>query len=190
MIGELVGLKFQVGIHDTEDANRGVKVGHAKYPNFNLVSQEARKGMDWSKYIDVHGIGMQYDKTSGHQDHTNESPFGEQTCVIAVPEDFANEALSMFSFIVELTEQELEDFYNDKAHAHEDDEHLDADVLTGLKVKKELMEGQGLNTAAMDAKIRKALDPNDQNERGVRKNKNKSWSDFKANKGLTIKANV
>lgn len=189
-IGELVGLKFQVGLHTEDDPARGVKIGHAKYPNFNLVSSNVRKGMDWCTYIDVHGIGMQYDKACGHQEDSVESPFGEQCCVIAVPPDFATEALNMFDFITEMTEAEFEDFYNNKAHAHEDAESIDTDALIGLKARKDLMVDQGMNVTAIDAQIQKALDPNDITEMGVRKNSNKTYADVKVGKGVSIRTKV
>jgi hypothetical protein len=190
-IGELVGLKFQVGTHTEDDSARGTKAGHANYPNFNLVSSSTRKGLDWCKYIDVHGIGMQYDKASGHKVDSPHSPFGEQTCVIAVPADFADEALGLFPGVVtEMTETEFIEFYDEKAHAHEDDEKIDTDALNGLKARKDLMVDQGMNTTGIDTKIQKALDPNNQNERGVRKNKDKKWADVMVNKGATVRTRI
>jgi hypothetical protein len=64
---ELVAIRIDVGLDET--------TGHAKYPNFNKVTPATRKNMDWSKYIDVHGSGMHYNKTCGHQDDTAESPY-------------------------------------------------------------------------------------------------------------------
>jgi hypothetical protein len=190
-IGQLVGLKFQVGLHSSDDASRGVKVGHAKYPNFNLVSSATREGMDWCKYIDVKGIGMQYDKACGHKEDSVDSPFGEQTCVIAVPEAFADEAVALFPGLVnEMTEAEFIAFYDGKAHAHEDEENIDTDALNGLKARRDLMVTQGMNTAAIDNKIKKALDPNNESERGVKKNKDKTWANVMASKGVSIRTRV
>lgn len=175
----LVALKVIVG---TEEGT-----GSAKYPNFNLISDAARKGLDWSKYIDIHGTGWHYDKTSGHKEETLESPQGQQLACLTVPEDFALEALALFPVIVtEMTEAEFEDFHDNKAHAHEPAETVNADVLNGLSAQRSLMVNLGLDTVPLDAKIAKALDPTNI-EPGVTSNKAKLWSTAKAIKNVGIK---
>lgn len=179
-VRELVALRIDVGLNGT--------TGHAEYPNFNKVSTATRKGMDWSKYLDVHGSGMHYDKTCGHQDETAESPHGHQCCHICVPADFAAEALILFPKTVhECTDAEFEAFYNNKAHAHEPDEVVNTDALNGLAVQRSLMVAVGQDVTALDARIAKALDPADDSEAGVKVNKNRTWALAGAKRGITVK---
>ncbi len=165
-MANLIALKFQVGLHtvDTKDH----KAGHAKYPDFNQVSLANRNGMDWCKFIDSIGVGMQADKTSGHKELSIESPLGEQTCVIAVPQAFATEALALFPEVVsQLTPVDFETFYNDKAHKHEPEEKLDMNVLNAIKAKEDLGLAVPEKAAAIDPK-------ND--APGIVENKSKTWA--------------
>ncbi len=181
-VRDLVALKLDVGI-DPE-------TGYALYPNFNLVSSETRKGMDWSKYIDVHGGGMHYDKACGHKD-TGDSPYGHQICCLCVPQEFATEALSLFpDTVTALTPMEFEAFHDAKAHAHEPDEKVDTNTLNGLSAQRSLKIAVGLDVTALDSKIKKALDPNDLTEPGVVRNDRKKWATVKVTGGITLKANV
>ncbi len=176
----LVALKVKVGIDPI--------TGYAQYPNFNLISSAVRKDMDWSKYLDVHGGGMHYDKTCGHKEESVESPFGEQICCMCVPEDFATAALSLFPIIVtEQSEVEFETFYNTKAHAHEPDESIDEKTLNGLSAQRALKTALAQDTTVLDAKIAKALDPDDK-EAGVKKNVKKTWTDAKTAEGISLVA--
>lgn len=176
MARDLVALKFHAGLHTEDDIARGHKVGQAKYPDFNQINASIRKGMDWCTYIDAFGISMQYDKTCGHKEHSVDSPFGQQCCVIAVPQDFATEALKMPG-ITKLTPAEFEAFYDGKAHAHEDAEIVDTDVLQAIKAKEDL----GL---AVPEKT-DAVNP-DHPARGIRKNTEKKWADKKLKIGVNI----
>lgn len=171
----LVALKFKAGLH-TSNAN-GHKIGHVKYPDFNQVSLATRRGMDWSHYIDTHGIGMQYDKACGHKEE-GDTPYGEQACVVAVLQDFATEALALFpGELTQLTPVEFEAFYNDKAHAHESADLIDQDVMDAIKAKEDL-------AIAVPEKAN-AIDRNHP-DRGIRKNDRKTWSDFKTKAGVVI----
>lgn len=151
-----------------------------KFPDFNKINSTIRKGMDWSIYFDVHGIGWHYDKKSGigEVDTYNDDPntwYGS-TCV---PKDFADAAFALFPQDVEIIDEtKFETFYNDRAHAHEHSEVYDQKILDGINAKK---AAGGTLTAADN----KALDPNDSSA-GVRKNLNKLWKDFKGKKGLSI----
>ena len=179
MVRELVGLKIDVGLNDV--------TGHAKYPDFNRVSSATRKGMDWSKYIDVHGSGMHYDKTCGHQEE-GDTPYGHQCCCICVPADFAAEALALFPKTVSpCSDTEFETFYDTKAHAHEAAENVNTDALQALAAQRSLMLSTGQDINALDAKIVKALDPEDDTESGVKANKKKTWAQVSANMGVTLK---
>jgi hypothetical protein len=185
-VTNLVALKV---IIKTDPVNGG-----ALYPDFNLISNATRNGMDWSNYIDINGGGWHYDKTSGHQVDTADSPLGQQIGCLCVPQAFAAEALAMFpADVSELTEAEFELFHDDKAHAHEPDDKLDSDVLNGLNAQRQLMiatEKTAEDTskiAVLDVRIAKALDPNDDSEMGVSKNVNRRWVDLKASQNLALK---
>lgn len=181
MSRDLVALKLDVGLDPV--------TGFAAYPNFNLISSETRKGMDWSKYLDTHGGGMHYDKACGHRE-TGDSPFGHQICCMCVPQNFATEALNLFpNTVSEMTPAEFETFHDTKAHAHEPDESVDEGILNGLNAQRTLKVAVGQDVTALDAKIVKALDPNDA-EAGVKRNIKKSWSDAKTLQGITLNANV
>lgn len=174
---KLVALRFNAGLHKERNKEKGWEIGHAKYPDFNQVSLETRKGMDWSKYIDAFGIGMQYDKACGHKED-GDTPFGEQCCVVAVPQDFATEALGLFpGELTQLTPVEFEAFYNDKSHAHDQVDHIDKDVLDAIKAKEDLSIAVPEKTNAINR---------NHPDRGIRKNHNKVWSDFKVKAGVNI----
>jgi hypothetical protein len=173
----LVALKFNAGLHTKANKEKGWSIGHAKYPDFNQIDEAIRKGMDWAYYIDSFGIGMQYDKACGHKE-VGSTPFGQQCCVVAVFEDFADAALALFpDDLTELTSAEFEDFYNNKAHAHEPAEHVDKDVLEAIEQKEKL----GLPVPEKAA----AIDVNSE-ARGIRKNHNKLWADKKIKTGMTV----
>ena len=167
---ELIALKFNVGLHTEKNEKKGWKIGHAKYTDFNQINLATRKNMDSCQYIDAFGNGLQYDKACGHREE-GDTPYGWQCCVIAVPQNFATEALELFSEeLTQLTPAEFETFYNDKAHAHESEDHIDKEVLDAIKAKEDL-------SIDVPEKVN-ALDRNHPN-RGIRKNHNKTWSDFK-----------
>lgn len=177
IIRNLVALRFNVGLHTEKNKDKGWEIGHAKYPDFNQVNINIRKGMDWAYYIDSFGIGMQYDKACGHKEEGN-TPYGMQCCMIAVPEDFADAALTLFpDDLTELTSDEFEDFYNNKAHAHEPVEHVDKDVLEAIEQKEKL----GLEVPEK----KDAIDVNSE-ARGIRKNHNKIWADKKVKIGMDV----
>lgn len=176
-VRNLVALRFNAGLHTVENKEKGWQVGHAKYPDFNQITSSARNGMDWCVYIDKFGIAMQYDKSCGHKE-VGDTSYGEQCCVIAVPQAFATEALALFpDDITKLTPLEFEDFYNNKAHAHESIEHIDNDVLEAIAQKEKL--------ALPVPEKADALNP-DNPARGIRKNKDKMFVDFKAVSGIEI----
>ncbi len=166
----LVPIKIKVGLDQSN--------GYAKYPNFNLISSSIRKGLDWSKYVDVHGIGMHYDKTSGHKEESADSPFGQQLVCTCVPADFTNEVIALFPNEVSLmTEAEFQTFYDNKAHAHEPNELVDVEILQAIKAKEDL----GLATPEKA----NAVNPNHV-ARGIRKNDRRKWIDAKAKMGVNI----
>ncbi len=176
-VRNLVAIKFQAGLHTEDNKAKGWATGNAKYPDFNQVASENRSGMDWSKYIDAFGIGMQYDKDCGHKDEAAHSPRGEQCCVLAAPEAFVLDAMSKLPGLVRLTQAEFIDFYDNMAHAHEEEDHVDIDTLAAIKAK----EDAGL---AVPEKT-KAFDRNDK-AMGIRKNTHKRWADFKVKSGVEV----
>jgi len=137
------------------------------WPSFNVISEEIRKGMVWSRYIDVMGIRWHYNKVANLG---TRAPFGEAcTCV---PQDFADAAVVAFPDKVSiLTEAEWVEFYDTKAHAHEPDEDINVELVKGIKLKQEM--GLELTPGQADA-----INPNT-DTRGIRKNKRKKWADFK-----------
>ena len=74
--------------------------GHALYPDFNTLASVQASGMDWSRYVDIEGIGWHYDKQRGHKVDDLESPFGQQFGVLIVPKVMANEAIAAFPTVV------------------------------------------------------------------------------------------
>ncbi len=175
MARNLVPIKFRVGLHDKVDNAKGHKIGHAKYPDFNSIDIAIRKGLDWSVYIDQHGVSMHYDKACGHKEE-GDTPIGEQWCATCVPADFAEEAVKLPD-VEEISEVDFEVFYNEKAHAHELPEHVDIKALEAIKAKEDL-------SIAVPEKT-DAINP-DHPARGIRKNHNKVWSDFKSKTGVNI----
>jgi len=160
---EMVPIKVKIGLKPN---------GNAKYPDFNQLQIVENSELDWSYYVDVQGLGWEYDKTSGHRENTPSSPVGQQWGVLVIPEEFANQAIAMFPNDIEsINETELEDFYNNKAHIYDDEETVDEKVLHSIKIKQDL-------EIELTPQQLKALDPND-DAPGLRKNKKKKWNDYK-----------
>ena len=167
---DLVPIKVKIGLKPN---------GHAKYPNFNQLPAVISAGMDWSNYVDSLGLGWHYDQTSGHKEATPDSPYGMQWGVLIVPKPFADQAVAMFpAECAKLTEAELEDFYDNKAHINEPDEIFDEKVLNGIQAKRSL----GLELTPQQLK---AIDPDDDTP-GIRKNKRRKWQDYKRSVDATI----
>lgn len=165
---QLVPIKIKIELNEK---------GQHKYPAFNELT--ILNGMDWSQYVDKEGLGWHYDKCCGHGVETSESPRGMQWGVLIVPKDFADETLTKFPETCnKLTEVELETFYDEHAHAHEPDELLDEEILTGIRLKQDL----GLPLTPNQVR---ALDPSN-DTRGIRKNKTKKWADYKQLVGVEI----
>ena len=161
---KLTALKVKIGLKDS---------GQAKYPDFNQLQVVKDMNMDWAKYVDTHGLGWHYDKTSGHKDDTDDSPFGQQWGCLVVPAAFATQAVAMFPDDCEIIDDTaFGKFHDEKAHAHEPDELIDKTILDGIKVKQDL----GLELTATQTK---ALDPEDDTP-GIRMNVTKTWAGRKA----------
>lgn len=170
MARQLVPLKVKIGLRPN---------GQAKYPDFNSLAIVTASGKDWAKYVDIEGDGWHYDKKSGHKDDDAQSPVGTQWGVLLVPQAFADEAVVAFPAKVQIIlEAEWETFYDNRAHAHEEDEEIDLGRLRAIEQKQRL--SLPLTTQQQDA-----IDPA-KDERGIRKNKRRKWADYKAQKGITI----
>lgn len=164
MKDNLVPIRFTFG--------RGQK--GAKYPDFNKLPSEVRNGLGWSKFFDIYGSGMHYDKVdnlgTGHTHGT--------ACVL-VPEPFATAAAAAFEEVEIIDEAEFERFWNDRCTVHLPDEEIDTDYLQGLLAQVQLEKELGITPPAEVMETRKkALDPADKSQ-GVRKNEMKRWQDAK-----------
>lgn len=164
---DLVPIKVKIGLKEN---------GQAKYPDFNQLA--ATGGVDWSFYIDANGSGWLYD-CCGHKEAEANSPMGQQWGMILVPQAFADEAIATFpDEVMKLTEEECENFYNDKHARDLPDEDIDNNILEGIKLKQDLQQ-------PLTAQQTKALDPDDDTP-GVRKNKRKLWTDYKTLTSIKI----
>lgn len=158
----------------------------ALYPDFNSLASVQASGKDWSKYVDTEGIGWHYDLTSTLKEETAGSPFGQQFGVLCVPDVFAVEAIAAFpGEVVKITETQLQNFYDKKAHIREPDEHFDHDTLNALRQVRAMKAQRSEDLTKIDARITKAMDPNDR-EPGIRKNRSRRWADRKIMDGVTI----
>lgn len=184
---ELTCLKVKIGLR---------KNGQAAHPFFNQLPIVKASGLDWSFYVDQHGHGWQYDKTSGHKESSTDSPNGMQWGCLAVPEQFAVEAVAFFpNLCTRMNEVDFEAFYNDKAHSHEQETLVDTTIVQGLKDSLDLLERslsdpptptEIENIKILKTKIKRAMDPMD-SEPGISVNTVKTWSQKKAVTGVTIK---
>ncbi|UCG53546.1 MAG: hypothetical protein JSW58_08310 [Candidatus Latescibacterota bacterium] len=179
---ELVPILVKIGLTQT---------GRAEYPPFNQLPVVAASGLDWSRYVDIHGTGWKYDKTSGHQDDTPGSPLGMQWGALLVPEQFAIEAAQQFPTVVTiLNENDYESFHDSKATIYDPDELVDAEVLAGIQAKVNLANSLAASQPSLNLDLTQgqieALDPDD-DKPGIRKNKMKKWSDAKAARDIKIK---
>lgn len=166
----LVPIKITIGIKPD---------GFALYPDFNTLASVQATGMDWSRYVDVHGLGWQYDSCCGHKTETADSPFGQQFGILIVPKVFADEAIVAFSdVVVQQTENQLEGFYDTHVAGDQPEQEIDNDILTSIKLHRDL----GLPDEPW---MVQALNPNT-DDRGIRKNKRKHWSDYKVMVGVRI----
>lgn len=148
------------------------------YPNFGLLQVVMTSGMKWSQYVDKY-LGWHYDQTSDLRTESNGSPFGEWWGVVIMPVEFVNQAVSKFpDECIALSEIELADFYDNKAHIYDPDEKIILEVLEAIKAKDDL----GLERTASQIK---ALDPNDTTP-GITTNKMKTLALLKASRNINI----
>jgi hypothetical protein len=150
--------------------------GAADWPKFNQIDASIRKGQKWSHYIDNLGIGWYYDKVdnlgTGHI---------HGTAMTMVPEDFAEAAVALFPDKVTIcSEEEIEAFWETRVTVNDPVEDVDLEALQAIQVRAQL-ESLGVAPAPTEeqkAERTAAIDPND-DKRGIRKNKRKTWKDAK-----------
>jgi hypothetical protein len=124
----------------------------------------------------------------GHTEDTVDSPVGQQWGMMIVTEQFANEALAMYPDKVSImTEVQAKAFWNNKANKKMPKDKVNSKSLTDFNTELTLRKSLGQNTTALEARITKALDRNDDTEEGVHKNKQKDFDDAKTHLGFTIK---
>lgn len=160
------------------------------YPDFdNAVPAEDRFQLPFSKMPTIVG-GPHYDKPCGfgQVDEYNDDPMTYFAAML-VPPEFAIKAVDEFPDTVSvMTEAEFATFHDDRAHAHEPAERIDADVLTGIRARYGIRPDVAVDSvdrATLTADERQALDP-DHPAPGIRKNKEKRWADRKLRCGITI----
>ncbi len=169
---ELIPIKVKIGLRPN---------GHADHPDWSRLPLALADDPATHMFH-----GWQYDKTSGHAESTPGSPVGVQFGVILVTARFAVEALATFPTLIEvLTETQLEEFWDDKARGHMPPERVDLDVLNALNVERQLRVGIGQPLPALNARIARALDPNDAHP-GKRKDHLRRWADAKLRLDVTI----
>ena len=147
--------------------------GHADHPDWQKLPMAKTKNPD-----DEQIIKWKYDKTSGHEEVSEDSPRGMQWGMMVVSDQFATEAVAIFPELVTImTEEEAEDFWDNKAHGHIPKYKVDQEALKGLKAELELKEIMKLDVVGVKKQIEKALDP-ENNQMGLRKNK-QTWKEAK-----------
>jgi len=166
--------------------------GDNLYPRFNDIPDQIRKGMDWSKYVMVYGLALHYDRKSGfHQEDVYNADSCCQYMMTCVPEDFAEEAVKMFPDTVSIVDEAtFEMFYDRRAHDHEVTEKLDPDlhtILARIQLERDPDAETVPLTAQMKEERRKCLDPNCQENPGIRKNLHKTWELFKTTRTIKIR---
>lgn len=194
-MAELSGLKVKIGLRPN---------GEADHPNFDVLPCVQGSGLGWSKYIDSpvygDGVGWHYDKSSGHKEHSADSPLGQQWGMLIINEEFCQQACAALPAICSpMTEAEAQAFLEQKATAHMPDAKRDVDALNGRVAEITLLEKLIANEnkpaekakhqarlSACLAEAKTALDP-DSKTPGVRKTEGKYWADHKAGKNFTFK---
>ena len=176
--------------------------GHADHPAWELLpmiaaevsASAARDLIDAA--VRKHMVGSwHYDKSSGHQVDTPDSPRGMQWGMLLVSKTFADQAVATFPALVTiLTQTECQTFWDTKAYAHVADEDFTIETLQGLKLSRDLLKDlKKADTTpevlAVDAKIAKALDPLDAYP-GVKKNLLKRWTDAQTRLGVVFDGSV
>src|SRR3990167_5401384 len=122
--------------------------GHADHPAWELlplisaqVSASASRELIDAE-VRKHVVGSwHYDKSSGHQVDTLDSPRGMQWGMFLASKAFADEAVATFpALITILTQTERQAFWDTKSYAHMADEEFSVETLQGLKLYRDLLK--------------------------------------------------
>jgi len=182
---EAVPIKVLIGLRPN---------GEADHPDWAQLPLQATGG---ERHEDHQIVKWKYDKTSGHDEATLESPRGQQFGMMLVTQLFADQAVAMFPALVSvMTAAEAEDFWDNKAHAHLADEARNSAEISALHAEFILIRDLATEfpgnaklqnrLSALKTLLQKALDPDDATP-GVVKNKLRRWADAKLSLDVTIK---
>jgi len=191
MVTEVVPIKVKIGLRPN---------GHADHPAWERLPMIAGPlaGNLSPERIDIqvrqHMCGSwHYDKQSGHEVSTVDSPRGMQWGMLLVSRRFADEAIATFPTLISvMTQAETQTFWDTKAYAHLPDENIDGDTLNALQTRRNLLLARNASQARIDAvhtDIDKALDPNDTSP-GVKRNLLRRWADQFTRLGITFHPSV
>ena len=189
----IVPIKVKIGLRPN---------GHADHPAWEQIPMIAaglapgytREQVDAE--VRKHVVGSwHYDKQSGHQVETPDSPRGMQWGMLLVSKMFADQAVATFPGLVTiLTQAECQAFWDTKAYAHMADMDFNSETLHDLKTYRDLLKDlkkadNAPEVVAVDAKIAQALDPLDPHP-GVKKNFLRRWADAKDRLGVGFDPSV
>ena len=172
---------------------RGARGGReADHPNWALVPLPPAAGRlsgDGNKPEDFTLGSWHYDKKSGHDDDSPESPVNTQRGVRLVTPAFAANAISVFGGppynMTILLEAQWEAFYDQRVRGHMPGNRTNSDALIALKAEYDLRVAAGLPTIAILARIANALAP-DNDEPGIHRDRMRRWAGYKAAMNITI----
>lgn len=162
---------------------------HHDYPDWKTLPL-AGEGRDPEREANVRAHQIErwrYDKTSGHEDDTVDSPEGMQWGMMIVTRQFADEAKAAFpDKVFEMTEAECQDFWDNRCHVHLSDDKWDTEELQGLLTMVQLRKELGLALPqALKDRLQAAMDPDDPTP-GIRRRRDRRWATFKADRKITI----
>ena len=183
----VVPLLVTIGLRRTGNGIR--EADHPNWRDVLLPPAADRLSGDGTRPEDFTLGSWHYDKKSGHDDDDPVSPLDTQRGVRLVTPAFAANAIARFGGppynMRLLTEAQWEAFYDNRVRGHMRAARTDTDVLLALKSELDLRTAAGLSTAAILARIAKALDPDD-DEPGVKRDRMRRWATFKAAQSLII----
>jgi hypothetical protein len=183
-MAELVGIKVIIGRVPTATGVKNL------YPNFNRIHSTLRAHMDWSSYIDSFGSGWHYDEIAPFGTSDPESPgTDEMFGVIAVPEEFAREAVRLFPDTVSTVDEvEFTRLFETRTKSSAPDTFIDTPRLDQLRSRYGIVGpiDDPAALALMSPEDRRAVDPNDPAP-GIVNNPDKTVSRYTQKTGHTIK---
>lgn len=174
--GPTVPIKVRIGLRPN---------GHADHPDWSLLPMVGAN--DETQWM---AGGWIYDKSSGHDTESPHSPLGEQIGILFVSEAFAAQAVTQFPNITKITDEtELETFINQNCTAHIPDFRMDNDYLQSLNTEHELLTKLGQSTAEVEARIAKALNPDDPSP-GKKHQPGRDYAAIKSERAITLSDQV